>query len=248
VTRVALVTGGTKNIGRAVVETLLERGHRVAINGRNPDAVAGAVESLRPVWGDAVLGVTADVSVEADVQRMVRDIRSQWGRVDIVVNNAGLRAHGPLETMPLADWESVMGTVLTGSFLVIRETLAEMREAGWGRVVNIAGFSAQAGAAGRAPVVAAKAGIMGLTRAVAHEGADSGVTANAISPGFIATDRSPTLGDDAVATAFYEATMHAPIGRLGRPEDIARLCAFLCDEESDYITGQVYAVNGGAYM
>jgi NAD(P)-dependent dehydrogenase (short-subunit alcohol dehydrogenase family) len=140
--------------------------------------------------------------------------------------------------------------VLTGAFLTTRATLPQMRQRGWGRIVNIAGMSGQSGAADRAPVVAAKSGIIGLTKACAHEANGSGVTVNAVSPGLIDTDRRPGLGDAVVAQEHYARLERQsnPVGRIGTVEDVAGLVSYLCSDAAGYVTGQVIAVNGGAYM
>ena len=245
---VALVTGATKNIGFAVAEALARRGTTVAVNGRDPDRVAGAVARLGSDGLDAVPAV-GDVRSEASVAEMVRHVTDRAGPVDVLVNNAVVRAHAPLVDLPLEEWQAVVDTVLTGAFLTTRAVLGGMAERGWGRIVNLAGVSGQSGAAGRAPVVAAKAGIIGLTKAIAHEGAPHGVTANAVSPGLIDTRRSPTLGDRTVAAAHYvQMAAEVPVGRQGTPEEVAAMCGYLCSEEAAFVTGQVFNVNGGAYM
>lgn len=244
---VALVTGATKNIGYAAAERLARDGHAIAVNGRDPDAVEAATGRLRAA-GATAAGFSADVSDEAAVDAMFTGIEAELGAVGIVVNNAGVRSHGLIVDTSTEDWTRVLQVVLTGSFLTTRRALPGMIDAGWGRIVNLAGLSGQSGATGRVAVVTAKSGIIGLTKASAQEAAPHGITVNAISPGFIDTARSPSLGDDTVARAHYERGRLVPMGRVGQPEDIAELCAFLCSDVAGYLTGQTIAANGGAYM
>lgn len=245
---IALVTGATKNIGFAIAQALAGTGATVALNGRDPAAVAQAVDRLAAT-GAAVVPAVGDISTEQGVRALVDGVTADVGPVSILVNNAGIRAHGPLLETDLADWQAVMDTVLTGAFLTTRAVLGGMYDAGWGRIVNIAGVSGQSGAAGRPAVVAAKAGVIGLTKASAHEAAAHGVTVNAVSPGLIETQRSPTRGDAALAADHYaEMAAKVPLRRQGAVTEVGALCAFLCSADAGFITGQVYGINGGAYM
>lgn len=246
--RVALVTGATKNIGYAIAESLAASGAAIALNGRNPQAVEEAVRRLSAT-GATVVPAVGDISSEDGVRELHDAVVERLGRIDILVNNAGVRAHGPLVDTDVADWRAVLDAVLTGSFLTTRAVLGGMCDAGWGRIVNIAGVSGQSGAAGRPAVVAAKAGLIGLTKATAHEAAPHGVTVNAVSPGLIDTQRSPTRGDDAVAAQHYAHMAEAvPVGRKGHVSEVGALCAFLCSDEAAFITGQTHGINGGVYM
>ena len=245
---VALITGATKNIGFAIASALAATGTTVAVNGRDPEVVGQAVERLTASGAVAVPAV-GDISTEEGVRAVVDGVVERAGQIGVLVNNAGIRAHGPFVDTSLEDWQAVLDTVMTGAFLTTRAVLGPMCEQGWGRIINIAGASGQSGAAGRPAVVAAKAGLIGLTKATAHECAGQGVTANAVSPGLIDTQRSPTRGDDSVAAQHYkDQAAKVPLGRLGHVSEVGALCAFLCSEDAGFITGQVYAINGGVYM
>lgn len=249
--RAAIVTGASRNIGLAIAGRLLDDGWNVCLSGRDEDSLAAAAGTLSEGRDNrTVRWFAGDVGREADVAGLVADVEQAWGAVDAVVNNAGIRAHGPIDDMALQDWDAVLATVMTGAFLTTRAVLPQMRQRGWGRIVNIAGMSGQSGAPGRAPVVAAKSGLIGLTKACAHEADGSGVTVNAVSPGHINTERRPGLGDAAVAAQHYQrlADKGTRVGRIGAVEDVAGAVSYLCGPDAGYVTGQVISVNGGAYM
>ena len=243
--RVALITGATRNLGEGMAHRLAADGFVVAVTGRNADAGRAVVADIVEAGGRAIW-VAADASVEADVEAAVAQVRAEAGPIAVLVNNAGLRHAGPITETSLADWQRVMGTVLTGTFLFTRAALPDMYAAGWGRVINLAGVSGQMGAADRAALVTAKSGIIGFTKAVSLEAAPHGVTVNTVSPALIDTDRAPVDGDAAGAAEHYrELTAQLPVGRPGRVEEVAALVSFLCSDEAGYITGQLYAINGG---
>lgn len=249
--RAAIVTGASRNIGLAIARRLLDDGWNVCLTGRDEDSLTATATALADGGASgSVRWFAGDVGVEDEVNRLVSDVEKDWGGIDAVVNNAGIRAHGPIESMRLEDWDAVLATVLTGAFLTTRAVLPQMRERGWGRIVNIAGMSGQSGAAGRTPVVTAKSGLIGLTKACAHEAGGSGVTVNAVSPGHIDTERRPGLGDSAVAERHYQhlGRQDNPVGRIGSADDVAGAVSYLCSEDAGYVTGQVISVNGGAYM
>ena len=186
----------------------------------------------------------ADVADPAAVTAMAEAAMAAFGRIDILVTNAALRRQQPFETMTLAQWREILEVILDGSFLCARACIGRMIAGGGGTIVNIGGLSAHAGAQARAHVVAAKAGIVGLTKALAIEFADRGIRANCVVPGTIDTQRGPT----AEAPHPHPGGGRAPLGRLGRPEEVAAMVRYLCRPESAYMTGQTLHVNGGRYL
>jgi NAD(P)-dependent dehydrogenase (short-subunit alcohol dehydrogenase family) len=227
--RVALVTGGSRGIGRCIAETLRDLGARVA----NGDIDAEAV--------DGVLSVTLDVSDEASVEAAFTQIESELGPVELLVLNAGILSKASLEDTTSADWRRMLEVNLTGPFLCARRAVGAMREAGYGRIVAI-GSSAGITGAGAAPpalsaYAASKAGVMALAKSIALEYAAHGITANALAPTLIDTGMLASVPDD------FRRVI--PVGRYGRPEEIAALTAFLCSGHAGYITGEIVDINGG---
>lgn len=246
--RTAFVTGAPRNIGREIALQLADQGYAVGVNSRDPEAVQVVVNEIRARGGRA-MSCPADLADDTALRNTIDSLESEFGGVDILVNNAGIRVHGALEEISDQHWHEVINVVIMGAVHCTRRVLPGMRERGWGRIVNIAGLSAQKGAATRAPVVTAKAGIIGFTKAVALEAAPHGVTVNAISPGLIDTQRPPILGDSGMASNHYRHEESLiPVGRRGRPEEIAAACLYLCSDDAGFVTGQVLSVNGGSYL
>lgn len=245
---VALVTGSTQNIGRAIATRLATDGAAVVINGRDHERAEAVAESLR-AQGHTALAQACDVTDRAAVRAMVETVSAQLGPIDVLINNAMVRNHAMIEDVEVGDFEQVLRVVLDGAFHSVQAVLPAMVERGWGRIVNVGGLSGQTGAVGRVAVVTAKSGLMGLTRSIAMEFAEHGVTCNTVSPGTIDTVRTIPAGQEETARAFYaDQAAKVPIGRLGRPEEIAAMCAYLCSEEAGFTTGQTFGVNGGAYL
>lgn len=246
--RVALVTGASRNIGRAIAEDLATHGWHVAVNSRDPELVDRVVAGIRAGGGSASAAV-ADITDPDAVSRVVAHIESEHGPISCLVSSVGCRAHGLVEDHSLDDWNHVMTTVLTGAFLVSRHVAPGMRDRRHGRIITIAGATGQTGAPQRTALVAAKAGLIGLTKALAHELAPFGVTANSVSPGPIDTGRRAELGDAEAAEATYrDAAASVPMGRLGTVAEVASACSFLASDEAAFVTGQVLGVNGGRVM
>lgn len=242
--KVALVTGGSGAIGGAICEALARAGAAVAVHyGSNRDGALRVADRIRGEGGRVVV-VGGDVASEEDVERFFREVREQLGRVDILVNNAGTLRDGLVVRMRLDDWRRVLDTNLTGTFLCTREALRDMLRARWGRVVNVTSVVGLVGNAGQANYVAAKAGIVGFTKAVAREVASRNITVNAIAPGYVHSRMTEALDEDQRRWL----TSQIPMGRTGTPGEIAPAVVFLCSEQAAYITGQVLNVDGGMVM
>jgi 3-oxoacyl-[acyl-carrier protein] reductase len=240
--RVALVTGSTRGIGRAIAETLAESGARVAVVGRDrakAEAVAAEMGSA-----DRARGFACEIADPASVTALIEDAERAFGSVDILVNNAGLTRDNILFRLKDDDWDAVLDANLRGAFVAIRAAARGMIKRRWGRIVNMASVVGIVGNKGQANYAASKAGLIGLTKSVAKELASRNVLANAVAPGFIETDMTATMTPDA-RTAL---TAQIPLERLGTPADIAGMVAFLASEYAAYITGQVFVVDGGMIM
>ena len=241
--QVAIVTGGTRGIGKAVAEGLAKRGVNLVVAGRNVEA-AGKVASSLSALGVKVLGMRLDVSNAGEVEKVFEDARKEFQRIDILVNNAGITKDGLLMRMREEDWDSVLDINLKGVFLCSREAIKDMARQRYGRIINISSVAGFMGNPGQANYSAAKAGMAGFTKTVAREYASRGVTVNAVAPGFITTSMTDVLSDKVKE----EMLKFIPLGRFGTVEDIANAVIFLASPEAGYITGQVLHVNGGMYM
>ncbi len=240
--KVAVVTGASRNIGRAIALSLAGEGAAVVVNAVTSAADAEAVAGEITGAGGRAIHHLADVRDESAVNAMMDAAVEAFGRIDILVNNAAVRRHHPIAELSFAEWREITGIILDGAFLCAKACLPHMRAAGGGAIVNIGGVSAHIGAPERAHVMAAKAGLVGLTKALAVELAGDGITANCVVPGTIDTVRGGSAGQQA---NFSHASL---VERLGKPEEIAAMVRHLCLPEGGYITGQTIHVSGGRYL
>lgn len=244
--RVGIVTGGASGIGLAISERLSAGGASIAIFDRNGSAAETAAAKIEASGGTAI-GVTVDVTDQAQIDAGVAAVRQRLGRPTILVNNAGLDGFDKFLNISLETWNKILEVNLTGTFQCCQAVIPDMLEAGWGRIVNISSSSAQGGQPYMAHYVASKAAVIGLTKSLALEFGPKGITVNTIPPGFIdtpmlrAAEAKGLLGQEGVD---HNAAL-TPVRRVGRPEDIAAACAFLVSEDASYVTGQVIGVNGG---
>ena len=241
--RVALVTGASQGIGRAIAQALSCAGARVVLAARSIEKL----EALKREIGEGTSGVMAvpmDVGDAQQVKDGFRRAIEQFGRLDILVNNAGITRDGLILRMKPEDWDTVLRTNLTGAYLCIQQALSPMLKQRHGRIINISSVVAESGNAGQANYIASKAGLIGLTRAVAAEVASRNITVNAVAPGFITSPMTDALPDKVK----QELLGRIPLGRMGQDGDIAAAVAFLSSDEAGYITGHVLDVNGGMLM
>jgi len=241
--RTALVTGASRGIGRAVALALARAGARIVVASNEPEnneKVAAEVRAL----GVEALPVFVDLAAAESIQEAFGATLKQWGRVDILVNNAGITKDGLAVRMKAEDWDLVLSINLRGAFLASKLVLPGMMRERWGRIINIASVVGQSGNPGQANYVSSKAGLIGLTKALAQEVGSRNITVNAVAPGFIETDMTARLPQE-VREKMLAAI---PLGRAGQPEDVAAAVRFLASDEAGYITGAVLNVNGGMYM
>jgi 3-oxoacyl-[acyl-carrier protein] reductase len=241
--KVAIVTGAGRNIGRAIALALADGGAAVVVNARSNRAEADAVVREIDAAGGKAIAHIGDVADAKAVQAMADATVQKFGRIDILVNNAALRRETPFAEMDYAAWREILDVTLDGAFHCVKACLPALRQSGAGTIVNIGGLSAHTGAANRAHVVTAKAGLVGFTRALAHDLAADSITVNCVVPGLIGTPRPKDRPEPA-----HHLTHQTITGARGRPEDVAATVRFLCSPGARYINGQAIHANGGAYL
>ena len=241
--RVALVTGGSQGIGHACALALAGQGASVAVAARNQQKLDELVAQITASGGKAAAFVM-DVADEEQIKSGIKSAIGQFGKIDILVNNAGITRDQLVMRMKRADWDAVLNTNLTSAYLCIQQVIGSMLKQRWGRIINIASIFGQMGQAGQANYAASKAGLIGLTMAVARELGSRNITCNAVAPGFIETAMTEALGEEFKQSAAKQI----PLGRVGSPADVASAVAFLASNEASYITGHVLNVNGGMLM
>jgi 3-oxoacyl-(acyl-carrier-protein) reductase len=239
--QVALVTGGVRGIGRAICDEFVSQGIRVAAGySRNEEAAQRLVGD----HGDRVSVHRGNIADNSDCERVVEEVIERHGRLDIVVNNAGITADKSVRKMTAAEWDHVIEVNLNGAFYISSAALPHMVDQRYGRIINISSVIGEMGNVGQANYAASKSGLFGLTMTLALETATKGVTVNCVAPGFFDTEMVAAVPEEVLARIVEQI----PLGRLGRPDEVARVVAFLADPASEYITGQVFSINGGLNM
>lgn len=241
--RTALITGASRGIGRACAASLAAAGARVALAARNIEALEELAAALR-AEGREAFAIALDLSSADSIKEAAARVAKDFGRIDILINNAAITKDNLAMRMKRDDWDAVLTTNLTGAFLMIQQVIPAMIRERWGRIVNISSIVGETGNAGQANYVASKAGLIGLTKSIAQEIASRNVTVNAVAPGFISTDMTQVLPQE-----LKDKLLAAiPLRRFGQPEDVAAAVRFLASDEAAYITGHVLDVNGGLRM
>ncbi len=242
--KVCFITGATRGIGRATALLMAQRGANIIVNYQSSTDLAAEVCQLARATGVQAEAYAADIADDRQVSAMLDRVLEVFGRVDILVNNAGITRDKSFLKMTRLMWDEVLGVNLNGPFNITRALLPRMVEAGWGRIINLSSVVGLTGNFGQANYSATKGGIIALTMTLAREVARKGITVNAVAPGFITTD----MTKDVPPAALEQVKAMTPMGRLGSPEEVARVIAFLASPDASYITGQVISVNGGMYM
>ena len=241
--RVALVTGASQGIGRACALKFAASGAAVAVAARNEEKLGVLVSEITASGGKAA-AFAMDVSDEEQIKAGIKEVLAQLGKVDILVNNAGITRDQLVMRMKRADWDAVLNTNLTSAYLCIQQVIGSMLKQRWGRIINVSSVFGQIGQAGQANYASSKAGLIGLTMAIAREVASRNITCNAVAPGFIETAMTAGLAEDFK----QNAVKMIPLGRVGTADDVANAVAFLASDEASYVTGHVLNVNGGMFM
>ena len=241
--RVALITGASQGIGHACALALARQGASLAVAARNREKLDALVAEITAAGGKAAAFVI-DVADEEQIKSGIKSAIAHFGKIDILVNNAGITRDQLVMRMKRADWDSVLNTNLTSAYLCIQQVIPSMLKQRWGRIINITSVFGQMGQAGQANYAASKAGLIGLTMAMAREVASRNITCNAVAPGFIETSMTAALSEEFKQSAVKTI----PLGRVGAPTDVASAVCFLASEEASYITGHVLNVNGGLLM
>lgn len=239
----AFVTGASRGIGRACAISLASAGHPVVLAARDLAKLESVAEEIRATGGTAFVSAM-DLSSEDSIRAAFKQAASEAGPITILVNNAGITRDGLSMRMKREDWDAVLQTNLTGSFLCIQQVMPAMMKERWGRIVNISSVVGESGNPGQANYVASKAGLIGLTKSLAQELGSRNITVNAITPGFIDTDMTAVLSEEVK----QRMLAGIPLKRFGKPEDVAAAVRFLASDDAGYITGSVLRVNGGMYL
>jgi 3-oxoacyl-[acyl-carrier protein] reductase len=241
--RTALITGSSRGIGQLCAQVLGASGYRVVVAARNLEKLEETARSIRTAGGEAHVAAM-DMAAADSISSAIGGVLKEFGAIDVLVNNAGITRDGLAVRMKPADWNDVIATNLTGAFVAIQQVLPRMMRERWGRIVNVSSVVGESGNAGQANYAASKAGLIGLTKALAQEVGSRNITVNAVAPGYIETDMTHGLSQEIKEKLIAQT----PLRRMGTAEDVAQAVKFLVSEEAGFITGHVLDVNGGMYM